>query len=290
MALTLIGVVICSLSISSYWLYQENQKLREFYESSNPQYEDLQKLKAIRNFIGLQYNYGPENFKKNQNKAQNYVDKKIIHQIYQDLDSIDSNIQKDQVEQSSELLSIQPDLNNPLSFKLILKITNNSKSDQLILYNQITIALEKTYRSFDNPEGYWITQLNQSILSQAPEPHMSMLLEPNRLSILNVPCSVNQIENPHSKFEIKLVRGAQSEIQIRIEDSTPAQTTLDIFCDRTQFKMDVKNFNEPVEKFKVEYFKSLLMSQGLQMNRLKKVNPVANELKNDLGIIIESAD
>ena len=313
--LILLGLSLCSLSISTYLLFLENKKLRDFYQTTDPQYEELQKLKALRNFIDLQYNYNAENFKKNQNLAKNYVEIKLIASLYRELDSVYTNILKDQVQQSAELLSIHPHQKSIKTYELIMKITNKSKMDQLTIYNKVTIKIEKTYRSFENPEGYWITQLEQSILTQAPASELSMFIEPNRLSILSVPCSVNQIENPNPQFEIKLTKGNQSEIQIRGLDQDLAQTTLDIFCDRTQFKIEVSNItkknsaaNEIDEKDKSEtkhelnqdhiglperkadYFKSIFMSQGTQTHRLKKQNPVANELKNDLGIIIESAD
>ena len=319
------GILVIALSVTTYHLFKENKKLRVFYETTDPQYEDLQKLKTIRNFVDLQFNYNSDNFKKNQNLAKNYVEPKLSSMLHQELNSIYTNVLKDQVQQVAELMSIRPELESTKTYQLILKITNTSKTDQLIIYNKIKIRIEKTYRSFENPEGYWITELEQSILTETPITELSMVIEPNRMSILAVPCSVNQIENQNPQFEIKLTKGMTSEIQIRNQDKNATETDLEIFCDRTQFNIKISNKiqNGNVRKetdeehptqnslvksgsdktvlrnieedpnvhgLRVEYFKSILLSQGVQLNRVKKQNPVAHELKNDLGIIIESAD
>lgn len=249
----------------------------------------VERITFVRQFVEKYVSFEPDTFWQAQTALSFLLSSDLRDQRLAEINRLKNKIQKNQVTQRGQILSIQEQQEK---YFIEVEIFLFEGKQVTKLRTHMTLQLKESARNLDNPWGLIISALQFSKLDQEQNSDFvgGISMATNKLSILHFPCAVENFEvPPELPLKVKITTLNVSEIQLYLtkEQSEPAR--LKALCKDREFTILVTPALGKTDLFvKVPLAASKVRGgHGPSDKTSKKSSLYKKTIESELGFVIE---
>lgn len=241
---------------------------------------EMEKLTFLRQYLERYFNYNSNNFWQSQTSLAALMIPEQGKKRIKEVSRLKEKTEQKNLSQLGQLSSLRLLPDGSYEVLMNLQISEEAKTNQS-LFVKTNLKIHVTERSLENPWGLLVEEKSFSSSPSAPLLQPAILVQKTISSFVNVPCVVEQIENPSDKIKIKTVTLNNSELQITPDKDAPKDVTVKAKCKNVEFALALQQ-----DQNKRDMYVSLPMDAAVA--RPKDVAPPVKRKKDAYDKTIEN--
>lgn len=283
-----------------YWKLKNNPRVIAITTEAgkeslqNMQLGEMEKVTFLRQYLDRYFNFDSNNFWQSQTSLTFLMSPQLGEARVREVSRLRERIQQKNLSQSGQLKWLRQNQDSSYEAQVYIQVQEGGASGEgrqkKELYTSLTLKLQNTERTLENPWGLLVQEL--TVNTSSPHPTViskDIRVQNSATTLLTFPCAIENIENPSEQnLQIKITTLNVSELQVTPKKELTYPSELLAWCKDTEYHLQLIKADKERELFvAIPTILGQPRAKDTGAPRPRKKDVYEKTIENVLGIKVE---